>query len=307
MAIGAQQIYAAADLLGNDSDIDSSNLNLHWVGNAVGGAVSIDGNGDVLFAVNSGHEGDASFDYTISDGLSLSAPATVQFLAYNPVGLVAGGMGSDLLSGSDGDDVFYGFSGDDTLYGGAGDDRYAFRRGDGHDTILDDATTTTQTWVSSGFWSGGGGEAETRKWHGTSHWETTTVAADGGDDSLSFDAGIGIGDLVLSLSGGDLIVGIKDPGNPDATFLGLTDSIKIANWSEAYKQVEHLRFADGTDIDITGLSSTLQALGDTGGVTLTGGGGRRLPHRRPGRRFVCLRRRRRRRYRHRLRRGGGER
>jgi len=280
-AIGAQRIFTAGELLGNDTDVDGDALSILSVSNAVGGTVSVNGNGDVVFAANSGHEGAASFDYTVSDGQGGSDTASVQFTAYNPVGLAAGGTGSDDVTGSDADDVIYGFAGDDMLYGGGGDDRYVFRRGDGADTISDDATTTTDTWVSSGYWTSGGGEGSSKKWVNTSHWQTTTVEADGGNDTLSF-ADINIGDVTLSLLGTDLVVGIKDAGSSSSSSASLnasalpaatTDNITVSDWTDAYNQIENLRFADGTTVDITALSSTLDASGDTTGVTLTGTGG----------------------------------
>jgi Ca2+-binding RTX toxin-like protein len=52
---------------------------------------------------------------------------------------VFGGSGNDTLLGGDGNDVLVGGVGDDTLSGGAGHDLYRFDRGDGVDTIADDA------------------------------------------------------------------------------------------------------------------------------------------------------------------------
>ena len=126
-------------------------------------------------------------------------------------------------------------------------------------------------WVSvSGFWDG---RRDNKTWIDSSHWETTTVSADGGNDTLAFGGGIAVGDVALSLLGSDLIVGIGDPGNPDASFAALTGRVTITDWTAAYNKVETLRFADGTEIDITGLSLMMQALGDTSGAALTGGGG----------------------------------
>ncbi|WP_158269474.1 cadherin-like domain-containing protein [Limnohabitans sp. JirII-29] len=56
-------------LLANDSDIDdaSSALSLSWVGNASGGSVSLDGNGNVVFTPNANYNGNASFQYKVRD------------------------------------------------------------------------------------------------------------------------------------------------------------------------------------------------------------------------------------------------
>ena len=97
--------------------------------------------------------------------------------------------------------------------------------------------------------------------------------SDAGDDTLSFASGIAIGDVVLRLSGADLLVGIKGPGDDGTAFDALSDRITITNWADSKDRIEHLRFSDGTDVDISSLSSTLEALGDTGGVALGTGGG----------------------------------
>jgi|GEM_PF-1660142 len=49
-----------------------------------------------------------------------------------------GEEGDDLLNGGHGDDTLYGGRGNDTLKGGPGHDIYAFRTGDGSDTIIND-------------------------------------------------------------------------------------------------------------------------------------------------------------------------
>jgi large repetitive protein len=56
-------------LLANDSDIDDANnaLSLSWVGNASGGSVSLDDNGNVVFTPNANYNGTASFQYKVRD------------------------------------------------------------------------------------------------------------------------------------------------------------------------------------------------------------------------------------------------
>jgi trimeric autotransporter adhesin len=53
---------------------------------------------------------------------------------------VAGG-GNDTIYAGEGNNILDGGTGDDTLYGGKGNDTYIFRRGSGHDTIIDVDTT----------------------------------------------------------------------------------------------------------------------------------------------------------------------
>gem|GEM_PF-1526433 len=68
---------AVADLLANDIDVDIDALSITAVSNAVNGTVSLDGNGDVLFTPNADFSGDATFDYTVSDGKGGTDTATV--------------------------------------------------------------------------------------------------------------------------------------------------------------------------------------------------------------------------------------
>jgi Ca2+-binding RTX toxin-like protein len=68
---------AAATLLSNDTDVDGDELTLTAVGGAVGGTVALDNNGDVVFTPDQDFVGDATFEYTISDGHGETDIATV--------------------------------------------------------------------------------------------------------------------------------------------------------------------------------------------------------------------------------------
>ncbi|MQX35527.1 cadherin-like domain-containing protein [Roseospira navarrensis] len=69
--------YAAADLLANDTDVDGDALTLTDVSNAVGGTVSLNADGDVVFTPDADFNGEATFDYTVSDGQGGTSTATV--------------------------------------------------------------------------------------------------------------------------------------------------------------------------------------------------------------------------------------
>ena len=71
--------YTAAQLLGNDTDVDNSNaqLSIASVTSGTGGTAVLNANGTVTFTPNANFSGAASFTYTISDGASTSSPATV--------------------------------------------------------------------------------------------------------------------------------------------------------------------------------------------------------------------------------------
>jgi len=71
------QTILAADLLANDSDPENQALTLVSVGNAVGGSVALDVNGDVTFMPDPDFNGQATFDYTVADVLGATSTATV--------------------------------------------------------------------------------------------------------------------------------------------------------------------------------------------------------------------------------------
>ncbi|MEK7633717.1 MAG: Ig-like domain-containing protein [Patescibacteria group bacterium] len=73
---------AKSTLLANDTDIESSSLNLTAVSNPVNGSVVIDGT-NVKFTPTNNYSGSASFVYTISDG-SLTDTTTVT-ITVNPI------------------------------------------------------------------------------------------------------------------------------------------------------------------------------------------------------------------------------
>ncbi|MBT5415686.1 MAG: tandem-95 repeat protein, partial [Rhodospirillaceae bacterium] len=273
VAVGPDHVFQASALLANDADVDGDILTIGSVGNATGGTVSLTVNGSVRFQADDNFEGAASFDYIVEDGQGGTASANVELYAVNPDGLLPGTSSSERLLGTSGEDVFYGFGGSDRLEGGAGDDRYVFGRGDGQDVIRDDATetTTSQVWVASGYTRS---TPNYDTWIDTSHWETrtTVVEADGGDDTLAFGLGIGLGDVALRFSGSDLLIGLVDPSSPDTAFESLSDLVRVESWSDGYDRVESLRFSDGREIDISDLSGAQEALGSAG-VTLVGGAG----------------------------------
>ncbi len=254
------------------TDVDGDALTYSLSAGPANGTATVAADGAYTYTPIDGFSGADSFTFAVSDGAESST--AVVSITVNPANLVAGTAGDDQLTGTGADEVLYGYAGNDALLGADGDDRYVYRRGDGVDTIHDELTetTTTKVWVKSGYWSAG---RNTDTWVDTSHWETVTtvVESDAGDDTLSFASGIAIGDVVLRLSGSDLLVGIKGPGDEGAAFADLSDHITITDWADIKDRVEHLRFADGTDVDISGLSSTLEVLGDTGGVALGSGGG----------------------------------
>ena len=83
-------IVFAIDLLANDTDLDGNSLSLVSVDNAIDGNVSLDPDGNIIFAPEPNFSGEASFEYTISDDFAKTdtAQVTVNVLpARNPIPL----------------------------------------------------------------------------------------------------------------------------------------------------------------------------------------------------------------------------
>ncbi|AQZ53821.1 Hemolysin, plasmid (plasmid) [Martelella mediterranea DSM 17316] len=133
-----------------------------------------------------------------------------------------GGAGNDDLQGGGGNDTLIGGAGDDTFDGGSGDDTYIFDRGFGRDYIYDPS---------------------------------------GGYDALYFGDSISAADLVVTLSGNDLLIGLRDENNPGKSISELDDVITIGNWKFENSRIEFLRFADesvfyiGQPSDVTSVAS----------------------------------------------------
>ncbi|MCC0178517.1 cadherin-like domain-containing protein [Waterburya agarophytonicola K14] len=86
----SEVIIFAIDLLANDTDLDGNTLNLVSVDNAIDGNVSLDLDGNIIFAPEPNFSGEASFEYTISDDVGEidTAQVTVNVLpAKDPIAL----------------------------------------------------------------------------------------------------------------------------------------------------------------------------------------------------------------------------
>src|SRR3990167_1962393 len=69
--------YSAADLLGNDSDVDGDTLTIASVTSGNGGTAVLNLDGSVTFTPNTNFNGVADFSYTVTDGSLTSNTATV--------------------------------------------------------------------------------------------------------------------------------------------------------------------------------------------------------------------------------------
>jgi Ca2+-binding RTX toxin-like protein len=108
----------ASTLLANDTDANGDSLSLTGVSNAVNGSVTFS-NGNVIFTPSTNFTGNASFDYSISDGNGGTSSANVSVAVG---GTQIGGNGNDTLTGTAGNDSLNGGNGNDSLIGNAGND-----------------------------------------------------------------------------------------------------------------------------------------------------------------------------------------
>lgn len=210
-----------------------------------------------------------------------------------------GGSGSDWLAGGEGTDRLLGGGGDDILDGGAGDDRVGTEAGllggDGSDTYLfgfgagvdvafdsatgqlasTDALSTRLAQIAAGQLS--------RSWGGAVDMASGAVA--GGEDSVSFDAGVTMRNIVLRRSGteaspgSDLVITLVAP-NALGVMAPTGDVLTIRNWFNSENRVEWLRFADGEALRIGDIASFVVGtdgpdvvLGTYGADFLYGGAG----------------------------------
>ena len=161
-----------------------------------------------------------------------------------------GSANNDTLAGDGGTNVLEGMAGNDTLRGAGGADTYVFNRGDGADTIHDTV---------------GGGDA--------------------GQDLIRFGDGITADDLRFTVSGNNLIIQVTDGGTVNGDQITVTGGA-VAGGGE---RMELLRFADGSEFDISAMSfsgsgtngddwlvgtgSTDSLVGQDGNDVLNGGAG----------------------------------
>jgi Ca2+-binding RTX toxin-like protein len=112
----------ASTLLANDTDANGDILSLTEVSNAVNGSVTFS-NSNVIFTPSTNFTGNASFNYSISDGKGGTASGLVNVTVDPVLGTVQNGtQGNDTLTGTEGNDLLNGRNGNDSLIGNAGND-----------------------------------------------------------------------------------------------------------------------------------------------------------------------------------------
>jgi len=113
---GESLTVAGSTLLGNDTDPNGDALSITSVQNATNGTVTLN-NGNVIFTPKAGFYGDASFQYSVSDGKGGSDTATVTLKVNQAANVIhVAGDGSN----DNGDNTIRGGAGNDVLLGDAG-------------------------------------------------------------------------------------------------------------------------------------------------------------------------------------------
>lgn len=271
---GNALVINASTLLANDSDVDGNTLTITSVGNAVGGTVSLNAQGQVVYAASAGYQGTGSFGYTISDGsLTATATANIQVTSSAP-GWVYGTPGNDSINGSAnllnridglaGNDTINGGSQNDELVGGAGNDNiYAgagndiVNAGDGDDTVTGDAGNDQITGgLGIDKLYGGLGDDVIDGGDGND-----TVTGDDGNDTIIGGSG---DDLLYAGAGNDSVDG--GAGNDNITGDAGTDTLVggIGN--------DNIYGGDAND-SLSGGDGADKLYGDAGDDILSGGTG----------------------------------
>lgn len=198
-----------------------------------------------------------------------------------------GGDGTDTLTGGAGDDILAGGDGDgDSLKGGLDNDQYLVRLGDGADIAEDEPNGAPQAAPGGGDYVSqrmAGLLAGTikRNWIGDAPG-VVQKAVVGGEDAIVFGAGIGLGDIQMvrsSTDSDDLIIRVMQTVNGVTSFTGTQLTVK--DWfSDFFKRIEWLKFADGNEVNISGVTSFIVGgdgndvlIGTSGNDFVYGGGG----------------------------------
>jgi len=244
-------------LLANDTDVDGDPLSITAVGGATNGTAVLNNNGTpsntaddfVSFTPNLLFFGNASFNYTLSDG-SLTDTATVTV----GVGLnLFGTIFADYLVGTIGNDIINGGNGNDTIYGGAGNDSLSGENGD--DILYGD-----------GLMDGGAGNDTLTGGNGND-----TLYGGGGTDYLSGGNG---NDLLYGGLGSDFLTG--NNGNDIFAFAAGEGTDTITDFSDGNDLIGlsggltfgQLSFS-GSNIIITSTNEILATLTSINTTTLT--------------------------------------
>ncbi|MBD2565199.1 MULTISPECIES: Ig-like domain-containing protein [Nostoc] len=207
-------------LLANDTDVDSTGLSITGVSGATNGTAVLNNNGTasntaddfVSFTPNLLFVGNASFNYTLSDG-SLTDTATVTVaVGRNILGTVfadslIGTLGNDYINGGNGNDTIYGGAGNDTLNGDNGNDILygdgLMDGGAGNDT-LNGGNGNDTLYGGDGVDYLYGGNGNDLLYGGVT---SDILTGNSGNDTFAFAAGEGT-DTITDFSDGQDLIGL---------------------------------------------------------------------------------------------------
>ena len=147
--------YTALQLLGNDTDVDSSTLQIFSVASGANGSAVRNPDGTVTFTPIANFFGTASFSYVATDGALNSNSASVTVNVAQASGVPPGTPGPDTINGTAGNDILSGLGGNDTLRGGDGDD--ILDGGTGADILDGGAGIDTASYANASAGSGNSG------------------------------------------------------------------------------------------------------------------------------------------------------
>ena len=123
--------------------------------------------------------------------------------------------------------MWSGGKGHDFLEGSHGNDTYFFSRGDGGDTVYDNAVAIQEQY---GYVTDSEG---IQRWTRIEH----QFSVDGGTDTIYFGEGITSSDLIVKNDGFDLLITIKD---------SIGDALRIQDYYKPFNSIEFFGFSDGT-------------------------------------------------------------
>ena len=182
---------------------------------------------------------------------------------------VHAGSGNDIIYGGDGNDNLYGEEGSDIIHGGAGDD-YIISDLDNakdenwtHELYGDEGNDYLQGSIGKDILVGGTGNDNLSGNAGDDTYIYNlgdgfdTIYEDGGNDTITFGQGITLEDLTFRKSGTDLIININGDSSQG---INIFNHALMRNDSLTEYNVESIRFADGSTLNISNADQLIQAM-----------------------------------------------
>lgn len=182
---------------------------------------------------------------------------------------VHAGSGNDIIYGGDGNDNLYGEEGSDIIHGGAGDDWIVSDLDNAkdeswtHELYGDEGNDYLQGSIGKDTLVGGTGDDSLQGQAGDDTYIYNlgdgfdTIIEDGGNDTITFGQGITLEDLTFRKSGTDLIININGDSSQG---INIFNHALMRNDSLTEYNVESIRFADGSTLNISNADQLIQAM-----------------------------------------------